>query len=184
MTIRPMDAGTAAAVIAGHVPYIFFVRLDFSQPLCVCSAAYNVFWYGIEWTGLGNLGGMEPLQEQAGLEAIGVRLTLSGVPSEMIALTLGEQYQGKPCQIWFAPLREDLRLLVDPVRLFYGRMDTMNVEVGDTATITVSAESRMATWDRARVRRYNNEDQQSRYPGDKGFEFVPQMVEKNLQWGR
>lgn len=60
----------------------------------------------------------------------------------------------------------------------------MNTEVGDTATITLSAESRMVTWDRPRTRRYNNEDQQSRYPGDRGFEYVAQMVEKSLIWGR
>ncbi|CAG2152694.1 hypothetical protein LMG19282_04259 [Cupriavidus campinensis] len=181
---RSMDAGTAAGVIASHVPYLFFVRMDFSQPLCVCSASYDVFWNGINWVGLCTLGNIEPIQEQASLEAIGIRLTLSGVPSELIAITLGEQYQGRPCQIWFAPLRDDMRLLVDPVRLFYGRMDTMDTEVGDTATITVSAESRMASWDRPKIRRYNNEDQQGRYAGDRGFEYVAQMVEKNLLWGR
>ena len=77
-----------------------------------------------------------------------------------------------------------MQLVAQPIRLFSGRMDTMDTEVGDTATITVTAESRMVSWDKARVRRYNNEDQQNRYPGDRGFEFVSQMVEKNLLWGR
>lgn len=181
---RNLDGGTVAAVTAGHVPYLFFVQLDFSQQLRVCSAGYSIDWNGATWLGIGTLGNIEPIQEQASLEATGVRLTLSGVPSDLVAISLAEQYQGRPCQIWFAPLREDLQLAVQPIRLFSGRMDTMATEVGDTATITVSAESRMVTWDRAKVRRYNNEDQQSRYQGDRGFEFVPQMVERNLQWGR
>lgn len=180
---RAIDASSVAAVTAGHVPYLYFVQLDFSQPLRVCSAGYNVDWNGSTWLGIGMLGSIEPIQEQASLEAIGVRLTLAGVPSEFIAITLGEQYQGKPCQIWFVPLRDDLQLAAQPVRIFAGRMDTMGTEVGDTATITLSAESRMVSWDKARVRRYNNEDQQSRYPGDRGFEFVAQMVEKQLIWG-
>lgn len=136
------------------------------------------------WTGLGALGGIEPIQEQAGLEAIGVRMTLTGVPTDVIAVTLGEQYQGRPCQVWFAPLSEDMRMAYAPVKLFSGRMDTPDIEVGETATITLSAESRMVAWERVKVRRYNNEDQQSRYPADRGFEFVAQMVERNLQWGR
>lgn len=181
---RGIDSGTAAAIRAGHVPYLFFVQLDFSTPLRVCSAAYDIVWNGYTWLGLGMLGGMEPIEEQASLEATGVRLTLTGVPSDMVALSLAEQYQGKPCQIWFAPLREDMQLAVQPSKLFSGRMDTMDTEVGETATITVTAESRMVSWDKARVRRYNNEDQQSRYPGDRGFEYVAQMVEKNLIWGR
>ncbi|AOZ02264.1 hypothetical protein BKK81_23565 [Cupriavidus sp. USMAHM13] len=181
---RPLDQATAAAVRAGHVPYLFFVQMDFSQPLRVCSAGYDIEWNGATWLGIGALGGIEPIQEQAGLEAIGVRLTLAGVPPELIAITLAEQYQGKACQIWFAPLREDLRLFGEPVRLFAGRMDTMNTSVGETATITLSAESRMVAWERARTRRYNHEDQQSRFPGDRGFEYVSQMVEKQLIWGR
>ncbi|MGT2429240.1 hypothetical protein ACU4HD_11930 [Cupriavidus basilensis] len=181
---RALDGGTVAAVTGGHVPYLFFVQLDFSQPLRVCSAGYSVDWNGSTWLGIGALGNIEPIQEQASLEATGVRLTLSGVPSEYVAIMLAEQYQGRPCQIWFAPLREDLQMAVQPSRLFSGRMDVPSIEVGDSATITVSAESRMVTWDRAKVRRYNNEDQQSRYQGDRGFEFVPQMVEKQLMWGR
>lgn len=181
---RAIDGNAVAAVTASHVPYLYFVQLDFSQPLRVCSAGYNVDWNGYTWLGIGMLGGIEPIQEQASLEAIGVNLTLAGVPADLIAITLGEQYQGKPCQIWFAPLRDDLQLAVQPMRIFAGRMDTMGTEVGDTATITLSAESRMVSWDKARVRRFNNEDQQSRYPGDRGFEFVAQMVEKQLVWGR
>lgn len=182
---RVLDSATASAVKGEHVPYIYFVEMAFSQPLRVCSSSgYDIVWNGYTWLGLGMLGGIEPIEEQATLEAIGVRLTLSGVPSEIIAITLAEQYQGKACHIWFAPLREDLQMAVQPVRVFSGRMDTMDTELGETATITVSAESRMVSWDTPRVRRYNNEDQQSRYPGDRGFEFVAQMVEKNLLWGR
>lgn len=184
MSARVLGGDTVAAVTAGHVPYLFFVELDFSTPVRFCTAGYDVDWNGATWTGAGVLGSIEPIQEQAGTEAIGVRLTLSGVPSDLIAITLAEQYQGRSCQIWFAPLREDLRLAVPPVRLFAGRMDTMDTEVGDTATISVSAESRMVSWDKPRVRRYNNEDQQSRYPGDRGLEYVAQMVEKQLLWGR
>jgi len=62
-------------------------------------------------------------------------------------------------------------------------MDTMDVELGTTASITVAAESRLADWDRPRVRRYNAADQNISYPSDKGFEFVPQMVEKSIRWG-
>lgn len=181
---RHIDASTVSAVVASHVPYVYFVQMEFSSALRVCSAGYDMDWNGATWLGLGSLGSIEPIQEQASLEAIGVRLTLTGVPTDLISITLGEQYQGKACQIWFAPLSADLRLVSQPVRLFSGRMDTMDTEVGETSTITVSAESRMVAWDKPRARRYNNEDQQSRFPGDRGFEFVAQMVEKSLIWGR
>lgn len=181
---RNIDGATVAAIKGAHVPYVYFVQLDFSVPMRLCTAGYDMAWNGFQWLGVGLVGTIDPIQEQATLEAIGVSMSISGVPSDLIAITLTEQYQGKPCQIWVAPLAEDLQLLSQPIKVFSGRLDTMDTDVGETATITVSAESRMVAWDKAKVRRYNNEDQQSRYPGDRGFEFVAQMVEKELLWGR
>ena len=37
-------------------------------------------------------------------------------------------------------------------------------------------------WQRPRAGRFNNEDQQSYWPGDRFFEYVPQMVEKQIIW--
>ena len=43
---RSLDAAAVGAVTAGHAPYLFFIQLDFSQPLRVCSAGYDVDWNG------------------------------------------------------------------------------------------------------------------------------------------
>lgn len=63
-------------------------------------------------------------------------------------------------------------IVADPAGPFVYRMDTMEIEAGSTATIVVRAESRLADWDRPRVRRYTDEDQQTLYSGDKFFEQV------------
>jgi len=34
------------------------------------------------------------------------------------------------------------------------------------------------------TRRYTDADQQSRFPGDKGLEYVPSMQDKQIVWGR
>ena len=75
-------------------------------------------------------------------------------------------------------------LIADPVEIFKGRVNQMNIEAGETATISLTVESRLVDWERPRVSRYNNADQQVAFSGDKGFEFVPPMVEKELIWGR
>lgn len=74
---------------------------------------------------------------------------------------------------WVDGLTGRQRILTNPVGPFQFRMDTMAVEMGDTATITLTAESPMAAWDRPRTRRYTSEDQAQLYPADKFFEFVP-----------
>lgn len=181
---RSLTEDTAAALASGHVPMVVFVLMDFpSGILRVNNSGITLTWDSQSWLGVGRLGSIEAVREGATLEALGLAFTISGVPAEHIAVALGSQYQGRACKLWAAPLTTDHAVITDPVLVFHGRLDTMDIELGETATITVSAESRLADWDRPRVRRYNTEDQSIDYPADKGFEFVPQMVERELLWG-
>lgn len=181
---RTLTAPVDSALAAGHVPLVLFVELDFAaQFLRLNNSAVNIDWNGSTWLGVGRLGSIEPIEEGLDLMARGVALSLTGVDPAMVSLSLATQYQGRGCKIWLAPLTAGHAPLADPVLAFWGRMDTMEIELGETATIRLSAESRLADWDRPRVRRYNHEDQQIDYPSDMGFEFVPQMVERELRWG-
>jgi len=54
----------------------------------------------------------------------------------------------------------------------------------ETATIQVTVENRLIEFERTRVRRYTAEDQKIDYPNDKGLEFVAEMAEKEIVWGR
>ena len=80
-------------------------------------------------------------------------------------------------------------LIVEPVLVFSGLIDNSNIDIGKTATVTVTVESRLIAWERAKIRRYTNEDQQQRFSGesptitDKFLEFVNQTVDKEILWG-
>jgi hypothetical protein len=114
----------------------------------------------------------------------GCQLTLNGIPPEMISEAFSQNYQGHAATIWLAPLTAEYAFIADPVVVFKGRMDTMDIALGETATITLAVESRLVDWDRPRIRRYNDEDQRSEFPNDRGFRYVDQMVTKDLKWGR
>lgn len=182
---RTLSAAVLAAMSAANVPLVVFVELVFdSGTVRVTNAAYTMSWNGYSWLGLGRLGGIDPIEEGAGVQANGIAMRLSGVPVDMVSIAMQEHYQGRRCRIWAAPLSASFQVLADPVVVFDGRMDTMAVEIGKTATITLSAESRLADLERPRVRRYNDADQQQEYPGDLGLQFVEKMVEKELLWGK
>jgi hypothetical protein len=181
---RTMTPAAESAMAASQVRALLFVEMDFpSGFLRVNNSAITVAWNGYDWLGVGRLGSIDAISEGIALEARGLAFRISGVPPEHVSIALGTQYQGRDCKVWFAPLTEDHVPIADPVLAFHGRLDVMDIELGASATITVSAESRLADWDRPRVRRYNAEDQAIDDPTDKGFEFVPQMVEKELRWG-
>lgn len=181
---RDITAGVDSALAAGHVRFLVFVELDFSSGyLRVNNSAINLDWNGNSWLGVGRLGGVDPVREGSSLESVGLGFRISGIPAAHVSAALGTYYQGRRARMWLSPLTAGHGIIADPVLVFSGRMDTMDIELGQTAVITVSAESRLAAWDRPKPRRYNHEDQQIDYPGDKGFEFVPQMVDRVLVWG-
>lgn len=184
MTGRALTTTVSDALAASQVRGVVFVEMDFPAGfLRLNNSAQSMDWNGSTWLGIGRLGTIDTVGEGMTLEAPSLKFTVTGIDPANIATALGQHYQGRGCKVWLAPLDEGYAVLPDPVLVFSGRMDTMDVEIGTTATITVSAESRLADWDRPRVRRYNAADQAITDPADKGFEFVPQMVEKTLRWG-
>ena len=188
---RSLTAAVAAALAEQNLTACMFCRLDFdSGTVFVTSLATNKDWDGQTWLGLGNLGNVEAITEGENVEAYGIALTLTGIPiypaadSALMSVMLTENYQGRRVRIWFAPLDESHNVIADPILVFRGRMDAPEIEVGSVATIKLPCEGRLADLDRLRVGRYTHEDQIARYPGDRGFEFVPQMQQKELYWGQ
>lgn len=180
---RTISSATETALSDGQVRPVYLVRMAFDSTVLVNSSPYTITYNSEDYLGVGTLGAIEAIQEGAEMQAYGVKFTISGIPSEYISIALGEHYQGNDVKVYLALLDED-HALIDAVLIWNGRMDTMDIDMGDTATITVTAESYLADWDRPRIRRYNDADQQQEYPGDKGLEFVEQMVEKTILWGR
>jgi hypothetical protein len=181
---RSQTPAAEAAQAAEHVVLVVFVEMNFSTGfLRANNSGVSLDWNGYSWLGVGKLGSIDPIKEGVDLQARGLAFRIKGIDPANIALALSTQYQGRSCKVWTAELTGGHAVIADPTLIFWGRLDTMDIELGATAPITVSAESRLADWDRPRVRRYNHEDQQIDYPGDLGFEFVPQMVEKELRWG-
>ena len=183
--MRQISSEVLAALRSDNVPILILVKLEFtSGTVYVCNAGYNFLWDNQVWMGVGNMGSVSAVGEGEELKMYGCTLSLTGLDPDLIAISLSSGYQGKPATIWMAPLNSNYQILVDPVIIFRGRMDTMPVELAETATIQLTVESRLTDWEKPRMRRYNTYDQQLEYPDDKGFEFVTQMAEKEIVWGR
>lgn len=180
---RSLTGAMGTALAGASVSIALLAEMDFdSGVLYVTNLAHNVQWNGATWTGVGLVGSIDAVTEADSGAANGMAFTLSAIPSSMVAITMTEQYQGRRARVWFAAV-DSAGVVSDPVLVFSGRMDNMQVSLGGTATIRVNAESRLVDFERPRVRRYNHEDQIAVVPGDLGFQYVPQMVEKSLYWG-
>ena len=160
---------------------------------------------GTEWIGLGQLLSISSIEETSEMAVKGATITLSGIPSELLSLALGTPYQGRVAKIYFGTfLRDSLlqetgnyillegggRINLESMskgfnELFSGYMDQMNIEEsGETSSIELAVENKLIDLERARVARFTSGYQKSIYPGDLGLDFIEDLQDKQISWGR
>lgn len=180
ITTALRDQVTASAL----QPIALFEAIFDSGALRFWTGYGEITWNGVVWSGAGNLIGVSDVTESQELRAVGTAVTLSGIPSELISIALAEDYQGRPCAIYLGAL-DGSTLVADPYKIFGGIMDVMEIDdAGEFASITLAAESRLIDLERPRERRYEHEDQQALFAGDRGLEYVPTIQDAPIIWGR
>lgn len=147
-------------------------------------------WLGNTFTGVGKLGTISAIGETRDIRSQGIKLTLSGIPSDMISVALNDALPGLSVNVWIAMFTDPngspptSTMIVDPYLAFSGLTDSIDlVDGGDTSTIEIAAESELIRLQQANETRYTHEDQQRRFPGDLGFEFQEQLQELNIPFG-
>jgi hypothetical protein len=184
----------------------FTVELDFdSSPLYMWTGYGNLTIGDKTYLGAGQVLNISSVSETTEMEAKGATITVSGIPSSFLSLALQEPYQGRECRIFFAVvvnqriLQENGDLIfteagdillteasgITLTEIFSGELDQMNIEENaDTSVISVTAENVLIKLERPVVRRFTNEDQKSRFPDDRGLEYVAGLQDKDILWGR
>ena len=160
---------------------------------------------GTEWIGLGQLLNISAIEETSEMAVKGASISLSGIPSNLLSLALSEPYQGRVAKIYFGTFQQGSilqetgnyillegggRINLESMsqgfnELFSGYMDQMNIEeAGETATIEMMVENKLIDLERARVARFTSGYQKSVYPGDLGMDFIEDLQDKRISWGR
>lgn len=183
---RTIAGPTQTELAQPQLAPVLFVELDFASGFVrMWSGVGPISWDGETWTGGGELLEVSSIEETKAVEATAASITLSGVPSTLVSIAYSDFSQGRPVRIWLGLLNVTSgAILADPVQIFAGRMDTIgDADSGDTATISVSAESNLADLDRLRARYYTDQDQQRIYEGDRSLRYIPSMQDRPLTWG-
>ncbi len=185
MTLR-LDELSLAETVKPVTRPILLAFLDFSSGAKrLWSGMGNLSWDDQTWQGTGHLGRISTIEETMELRAAGMSMQLSGVNTEDLTQVIAEPIQGRRARVYLGFLNGSFQLVSDPTVLFDGRMDTVEItDGGPTATITMMVENRLRDLDRARTRNYTDADQQAKFPGDKGLEYVPSLQDIDIPWGQ
>jgi hypothetical protein len=175
-----------SAVTADLVRPIILVQCAFdSGNLNLWNGVGNLTVSSVDYVGAGTLLAIGEITETSELQANGITVTLSGITDPLLAKARDEDYQGRELKVLLGAMDASNGVISTPVNVFSGFMDTMVInDSSETATIQIAVENRLIGFERTRVRRYTAEDQLIDFPNDKGLEFVADMAEKEIVWGR
>lgn len=183
---RNLTAAMIAEITARDLRPVMFIQAQFvSGYIYVWSGLGSISWNGQTWLGVGNYGNVSAISETSDVNAVGVKLQLSGIPNSILGLALNEVRQGAPVFIYQGCMTKDNKVVGTPYLAWAGRMDIGEIAEGsDTSVITITAESRLLDLNRKRERRYEKQDQAIDFPDDLGFDFVPSLQELSITWGK
>ena len=179
------DNANETAAAAAHSEVVEFVRVEFpSGTITAHTRLGTITWGGYTWQGIGQLGTVSELTEDMMLRPSGITLTLSGVDSAIVNAVVEDDYHGYPATIYRGLLDPVTQQLVaDPQLAFRGLIDKVDVELAaGGGMVTVHCEGELARWDRHQGLLFTNESQQSLFPGDKGFDLIPRIQNRTIDW--
>ena len=182
---RDLGAALISEVQAGTVrPVVLFEGVFATGTLNAWTGVGTLSWDSKSWVGTGAFGSVSPIEETDQIRASGIQVALNGITAANVSLALQSCRQGAAGKVWLALLDSAGAVVGTPYLAFSGRLDVPVIdEAGDTATISISYESRLADLERPRIRRYTDEDQRAEYPNDTALRYIAGLQDKQIAWG-
>lgn len=175
--MRTLGTFIATAIESNFLKFCHLVEIDFPSGVgYFTDFGRDLVYNGNTYVNSLGLGQISEVSETTLLEAPKIQMSISHVNTANIQKTLAEKYQGRPCNIYLAFFNSD-EVLQEVMPIFIGKNDDVNYTLGEDGQITFNAVSELESWNRTKIRRYNNQDQQSLYSGDKFFEYVEQIAQ-------
>lgn len=149
---------------------------------------------GEAWFATGTFGDMKGIEQAINGEAPEATFTLSGIDDEIMRLARDEwqsEARARPVRVYVQffgvddPADPDNQRPLDlpyPVAGFRMLKPTFTFTPDGKRSVQISAESIFSLRSRPRHAMNTDADQKRRFPGDKGFQFVADVINKVLAW--
>jgi hypothetical protein len=178
---RSTPASLLTALSQPEVQPFYAVEMDFdTAPVRFWTGYGDRTISGETYLGSGNLLSISGLDEVNDLSAKSITLQLSGMPTSLVSLALQEPYQNRECKVYFGTTDT-----TTPIEVFSGLMNVMTIEdSGETSVISLTVESKLIRLEKSSNWRYTEGSQKARYSSDTFFNYVSDLQDKTLVWGR
>lgn len=180
--MRQLDAAASSALTQRTIYPAFLIDFKFDGgTLSIASTIGDITANSRTYSGglLSSVGGFE---ESLQLDPSECSVVITGLDNTIKAAILAEDYVNRPVDVWIVLFNSEGVAQGSPVRWFAGFMSSLSISYGASSDINIGLGDRMELWNRPKVRRYTDADQKSRYPTDKGLEFVEQVATAKVVW--
>ena len=191
MSSRGLDAGLVSHLDGRVVRPVWFLQLEFDSPTGTLYLHDRIGdliaddWDGVErtWSGLGELAGIEGVEEGSDVTPRAAAFVLSGIDSEISSQVLTDDSVLRRAYLLVSGLNDQRQLVADPQRLWSGDVDDLQVRCGAENAIRAVCESHLVAFERSNGRLFNDADHQEEFGGDLAFEYLEQMIDARVVWG-
>ena len=166
------------------------VRLELPDPVYVFTGRGQLIFNDADgnsrtWLGAGGLGSIDTIGEATDGSATGIKVTLFEVPTDFRDDVAQQATRGALFEIYVGALDQAMQVVTATYLIWKGRIDQYKItDNGTTLSVEVSGESRAIDQQRPAIKRFTDEYQQRMHPGDRFFEYVPQMTEVSILWAQ
>lgn len=169
---------------SGMAPFIALF-IDFPDPVRAFTGRGKMMLDGEEFLGIHGIASIDTIGETVSGSALGARATLMQVPSEFAPDIADQAVRGVTYQIFAGAFDIDFQTVIGHVRVFNGTLQGYEIlDAGSSITVSAIGESRQIDQRRPAVKRYTDEYQQRKYPGDRFFEYLPRLTEVPILWAK
>ena len=188
---RGLGASNVSAVDAAVVRPVVFCEIKYDAPTGTLYLHDNIGdivaddWNGTSrtWSGLGDFGSISQIEEGSQISPYKVDLVLSGIDATIANAHLQDDTILRDVYLSIGFIGLDREVLADPHPMWQGKVDDVQVAIGDQSVIRVSCESHLTAFEKTNGRLQNDADHQSEFSGDLFYKYLPQMVEAKFRWG-
>lgn len=165
------------------VSWAYFIKIDWpSGVLRLHSRLGDISLEGEVYKGIGSLGRIETLTSDAKLGPNNTAVTLSGIPSDLLAEATKVYSRGRPAVIYFGVIDENEQVVAYR-KLFDGRIDRPSISRGSDNSVRLELASRLNDWNNTDSGRFTQESQHQRDPNDQAFRYMNQLPGRGIAWG-
>ena len=183
--MKNINTAGKTALAAGHVQVIIAAELDIDTGVYirVHTGFGDKTIDGNTYNGIGDLGKISAVEQTGKAVPSGITLELNGVDPNLLAQVFNYHYQGRPAKIILVILNTNDYTTIDEHTIFKGKIDTMDVQSGETGIVKVKVENRLVDWMRSDNSRYTQEDYERNTGQTDGFyKQLAEVVNKQIEF--